>query len=141
MTSNQFIWICSRTRIKIKTFITTISSQLGGKQSDNAFQFLIHGSPSYFCHYYTQFIMKLKEEQLGDENEYNRKNCAELLGELSMKWNEKQLNDAFNSLKDMFNKDYHWRYIALETIEVKLSGEQFDNAFNYFINRLNCEGG
>ncbi|ETO33649.1 hypothetical protein RFI_03453, partial [Reticulomyxa filosa] len=65
---------------------------------------------------------------------------AELLGKLSMKWNEKQLNDAFNSLKDMLNEDDDWEYRkALETITVKLSGKQFDNAFNYFISRLYCE--
>ncbi|ETO07346.1 hypothetical protein RFI_30045 [Reticulomyxa filosa] len=53
---------------------------------------------------------------------------------------EKQLNDAFNSLKDMLNEDDYWEYgKALETITVKLSGKQFDNAFNYFINRFNWE--
>ncbi|ETO02683.1 hypothetical protein RFI_34730, partial [Reticulomyxa filosa] len=86
--------------------LATISLQLGEKQLDNALQYAI------------QFIMKLKEEQLcdvfqclinrlSDEKaaENNRRKCAELLGKLSMKWNEKQLNDAFNSLKDMLNKD------------------------------------
>ncbi|ETN97477.1 hypothetical protein RFI_40052, partial [Reticulomyxa filosa] len=61
---------------------------------------------------------KLKEEQLGDvfqrlinrlsdekENNTNRIRCAQSLEKLSMKWNDKQLNDAFNSLKDMLNKD------------------------------------
>ncbi|ETN99416.1 hypothetical protein RFI_38065 [Reticulomyxa filosa] len=82
--------------------------------------------------------MKLKEGQLDNvfqclinglfdekEEEYNRKNCAQLLGKLSMKWNEQQLNDAFNSLKFMLNEE-------------KLSGKQFVNAFKYFISRFNC---
>ncbi|ETO04583.1 hypothetical protein RFI_32815 [Reticulomyxa filosa] len=64
--------------------------------------------------------MKLKEKKLGDvfqclinrlsdekEKEYNRGRCAELLEKLSIKWNEKQLDDAFNSLKDIFNKYYY----------------------------------
>ncbi|ETO02922.1 hypothetical protein RFI_34491, partial [Reticulomyxa filosa] len=132
--------------------LAAILSQLREKQSDNAFQCLIHRFP-YFCDYATQFIMKLKEEQLGDvfqclinrlsdekENEYYREKCAQLLGKFSMKWNEKQLKDAFNSLKDMPNKDYDWTYReALETITVNLSGKQFDNAFNYLIRKLNCE--
>ncbi|ETN99796.1 hypothetical protein RFI_37671, partial [Reticulomyxa filosa] len=59
----------------------------------------------------TQFLMKLKEGQLGDvfqcfisrlsdekEDEYNRRKCAELLGKLSMKWNENQLERVFNAL-------------------------------------------
>ncbi|ETN98628.1 hypothetical protein RFI_38864, partial [Reticulomyxa filosa] len=123
---------------------------------DNAFQCFIHRFPSYFYNDdyktdATQFLMKLKEEQLDDvfqffinrlsdekEHQDNRRKCAELLGKLSMKWNEKQLNDAFNSLKDMFKKDYDRTYReALETITVKLSGKQFDNAFNYFISRFN----
>ncbi|ETO02890.1 hypothetical protein RFI_34523, partial [Reticulomyxa filosa] len=142
--------------------LATISSQLGGKQLDSAFQCLVHIYPSYFHKTKdrndetdaTQFIMKLKEGQLGDifqyligrlsdkkENVYNRGSCAELLGELSMKWNEEQLNDAFNSLKYMLNKDNYGTYRkALETITVKLSGKQLNNAFNYFVNRLNCKG-
>ncbi|ETN97253.1 hypothetical protein RFI_40278, partial [Reticulomyxa filosa] len=102
--------------------LATVSSQLGGKQLDSAFQCFIHRFPPYFYYYNaTQFIMKLKEGQLGDvfrclinrlsdemEDKENRENCAELLGKLSMKWNEKQLNDAFNSLKDMLNKDDCW---------------------------------
>ncbi|ETO02764.1 hypothetical protein RFI_34649, partial [Reticulomyxa filosa] len=113
--------------------LATISSQLGGKQLDNAFQCLIHRFPSYFYYYCldaTEFLMKLKEEQLGDvfqcfihrlsdekEDKNNRRKCAQLLGKLSMKWNEKQLNDAFNSLKDMLNQDYCGTYRkALETI-------------------------
>ncbi|ETO09888.1 hypothetical protein RFI_27486, partial [Reticulomyxa filosa] len=62
---------------------------------------------------------------------------TQLIGEFSIKWNEKQLNDASNSLKDTLNEDYCGMYRAtLETITVKLSGKQFDNAFNYLI----CEG-
>ncbi|ETO00985.1 hypothetical protein RFI_36455, partial [Reticulomyxa filosa] len=92
--------------------LATISSQLGGKQLDNALQCFIHRFPSYFYNYNsetnaTQFLMKLKEGQLGDvfqcfihrlsdekEHKYNREKCAELLGKISMKWNDKQLNDA-----------------------------------------------
>ncbi|ETO01253.1 hypothetical protein RFI_36187, partial [Reticulomyxa filosa] len=70
------------------------------------------------------------------EDKYNRVKCAKLLGKLSMKWNEKQLNDAFNSLKD----NHYFYKEALETITMKLSGKQFDNAFNCFISRFNCEG-
>ncbi|ETN97534.1 hypothetical protein RFI_39995, partial [Reticulomyxa filosa] len=130
--------------------LATISSQLGGKQLDYAFQYFICNFPSYFYYDYfntdsIQFLMGLKEGQLGavfqcliyrlsDHNEYDRVKCAELLGKLSMKWNEKQLNDAFNSLK---NKGMCGK--ALETITVKLSVEQFDNAFNYFISRFDCK--
>ncbi|ETO02605.1 hypothetical protein RFI_34813 [Reticulomyxa filosa] len=113
--------------------LATISSQLGGKQLDNAFQYFIHRLPSYFYNddYLdaTQFLMKLKEEQLGDifqclinrlsdekEDKYDCRRCAESLGKLSMKWNEKQLNDAFNSLKDMFNKNDYRTEIVWETI-------------------------
>ncbi|ETO06064.1 hypothetical protein RFI_31332 [Reticulomyxa filosa] len=57
-----------------------------------------------------------------------------------MKWNEKQLNHAFNYLKRMLNQDDDWNYIeTLAAITVKLSGKQFDNAFNYFISGFNCE--
>ncbi|ETN98011.1 hypothetical protein RFI_39511, partial [Reticulomyxa filosa] len=59
------------------------------------------------------------------------KGYARLLGKLSMKWNEKQLNDAFNSLKDMLNKGPNWN--------LKLSGKQFGNAFNYLISRSSCK--
>ncbi|ETN99635.1 hypothetical protein RFI_37835, partial [Reticulomyxa filosa] len=135
--------------------LATISSQLGGKQLDNALQYFIHRFPSYFYYYNaTQFLMKLKEEQLGDvfqclinrlsdekEEKYNRGRCAELLGKLSMKWNEKQLNDAFNSLKDAPNyEDYYWQYEkAHKAIIVKLSGKQFYNALGYSINKFNRE--
>ncbi|ETN99830.1 hypothetical protein RFI_37637, partial [Reticulomyxa filosa] len=84
--------------------LATISSQLGGKQLDNAFQ----------CDVFQRLINGLSDEK---EYKFNRAKCAQLLGKLSMKWNEKQLNDAFNSLKDMLNQDDNWRYIeALETI-------------------------
>ncbi|ETO02824.1 hypothetical protein RFI_34589, partial [Reticulomyxa filosa] len=141
--------------------LATISSQLGGKHLDNAFQCFIHRFPSYFYKTEdwfdktdaTQFLMKLKEGQLGDvfqclinrlsdekEDKDNCRKCAQLLGKFSMKWNEKQLNDTFNSLKDMPNKDDYETYReALETITVKLSGKQFDNALNYLIDRLNWE--
>ncbi|ETO34663.1 hypothetical protein RFI_02426 [Reticulomyxa filosa] len=87
--------------------LAMISSQLGGKQLDYAFQYIVHKFPSYlYNHYYytnaTEFVMKLKEGQLGDvfqclidglsdekEDEYKRGKCAELFGKLSMKWNEK----------------------------------------------------
>ncbi|ETN97213.1 hypothetical protein RFI_40318, partial [Reticulomyxa filosa] len=112
--------------------LATVSSQLGGKQLDNAFQCFIHRFPSFFyCYYATEFLMKLKEEHLDDvfqcfihrlsdekEDRNNRRDCARSLGKLSMKWNEKQLNDAFNSLKDMLNQDYYFEEYreALETI-------------------------
>ncbi|ETN99732.1 hypothetical protein RFI_37736 [Reticulomyxa filosa] len=157
---SEKITICD----KCARALATISSQLGGKQLDNASQCFIHRFPSYFYNDYyndyyetnaTQFLMKLKEEQLGDvfqclidrlsdekEAENKRIKCAKLLGKFSMKWNEKQLNDAFNSLKDMSNKDDDWKYReSLGTITVKLSGKQFDNAFNYFISRSNREKG
>ncbi|ETO01109.1 hypothetical protein RFI_36331, partial [Reticulomyxa filosa] len=85
--------------------IATISSQLGGKQLDNAFQCLIHRLPSYFyslCYGTIQFIMTLKEGQLDDvfkclvnrlsdekEDDDVRIKCAELLEKISMKWNKK----------------------------------------------------
>ncbi|ETO33648.1 hypothetical protein RFI_03454 [Reticulomyxa filosa] len=145
------ITICN----KYAHLLATISSQLGGRQLDNAFQFFIHRFPSYFHKTgnfldktdATQFLMKLKAEQLGDviqcsinrlsdekENGYNRGRYAELLEKLSTKWNEKQLNDAFNSLKDIFNKN-DWYIEALETMTVKFA-KQFDHAFNYFISRF-----
>ncbi|ETO34686.1 PBS lyase HEAT domain protein repeat-containing protein, partial [Reticulomyxa filosa] len=153
-------------RITISYFsahaLATISSQLGGKQFDNAFQCFIHRFPSYVYILHndaTQFIMKLKEEQLGDvfkylvdrlsdekEDDNARIKCAELLGKISMKWNEKQLIDAFNSLIDIFNDidaSYSaFQYVceAIAAITVKFPGRQFDNTFNYLISRLNCEG-
>ncbi|ETO01292.1 hypothetical protein RFI_36148 [Reticulomyxa filosa] len=141
--------------------LATISSQLGGKQLDNAFQCLIHRFPLYFYNddFQTdliQFLMKLKEEQLGDvfkflidglsdekENDGVRKKVAELIGKISMKWNEKQLIDAFNSLIDIFNAiddsydAFNAVREAIAEITVKLPGRQFDNAFNYLISRLN----
>ncbi|ETO11492.1 hypothetical protein RFI_25885 [Reticulomyxa filosa] len=95
--------------------------------------------------------MKLEEEQLDNvfqclinglfdekEEEYNRKNCAQLLGKLSMKWNKQQLNTAFNSLSITLNKGYYWTYKeALETITMKFSGKQFVNVFNYLISVFN----
>ncbi|ETO03415.1 hypothetical protein RFI_33995, partial [Reticulomyxa filosa] len=93
----------------------------------------------------TQFIMKLKEGQLGNvfqclinglfdekEEEYNRKNCAQLLGKLSMKWNEQQLNEAFNFSMDIFtdkNNNTEVRGGCVEllgTVTVNLSGRHFD---------------
>ncbi|ETO00614.1 hypothetical protein RFI_36826, partial [Reticulomyxa filosa] len=89
--------------------LAKIASQLGGKQLDNALQCFIHRFSSYFYNdgyytYATQFIMKLEEGQLGDvfkfligrlsdekENDGVRIKCAELIGKISMKWNEKQL--------------------------------------------------
>ncbi|ETN97222.1 hypothetical protein RFI_40309, partial [Reticulomyxa filosa] len=145
--------------------LATISSQLRGKQLDNAFQCLIHRFPSYFYVLYydtTQFIMKLKEEQLGDvfqclinrlsdekEDERNRAKCAELLGKLSMKWNEKQLNDAFNPLKDMLNKNGDWKFNCegihkldkyadlLKRIAQRLDEKQMNIALNYCMDKLN----
>ncbi|ETO02211.1 hypothetical protein RFI_35224 [Reticulomyxa filosa] len=136
-----------------------ISSQLGGKQLDNTFQSFIYRFPSYFYILYynaTQFIMTLKEEQLddvlkclvdrlSDEKKYDdvRKKYAELIGKLSMKWNETQLIDAFNSLIDIFNAiddsydAFNAVREAIAEITVKLPGRQFDNAFNYLISRLN----
>ncbi|ETO05608.1 hypothetical protein RFI_31791 [Reticulomyxa filosa] len=83
--------------------LATISSQLGGKQLDNAFQCLIYRLPSYFYSLYygtTQFIMTLKEGQLDDifkclvdqlsgekKDDDVRIKCAELLEKISMKWN------------------------------------------------------
>ncbi|ETN99432.1 hypothetical protein RFI_38042, partial [Reticulomyxa filosa] len=79
--------------------LATISSQLGGRQLDSAFQYLNDETDA------TQFIMKLKEEQLDEIFKYliyglsdekedkHRKKCIELLVKLSTKWNEKQLND------------------------------------------------
>ncbi|ETN99425.1 hypothetical protein RFI_38049, partial [Reticulomyxa filosa] len=137
--------------------LATISSQLGGRQLDNAFQCFIHRFPSYFYNDYyndyyetnaTQFLMKLKEEQLGDvfkylidrlsdgeEDDNNHRKCANLIGKISMKWNEKQLIDAFNSLINIFINVNE----AIAAITVKLPERQFGNAFNYFISRLNCE--
>ncbi|ETO06575.1 hypothetical protein RFI_30817, partial [Reticulomyxa filosa] len=120
--------------------LATISSQLGEKQF-----------PSYLYDYNaTQFLMKLKEGQLGNvfqclinqfsykkEDRYNR---AKLLGKLSMKWNKKQLDDAFDSLEDMLNEDDYYFYTeGLGAIIVKMSGKQFDRAFNYLISELDCE--
>ncbi|ETN97291.1 hypothetical protein RFI_40240, partial [Reticulomyxa filosa] len=71
------------------------------------------------------------------EDRYDR---AELLGKFSMKWNKKQLDDAFNSLKHMLNRDDYYFYTeALGAITVKMSGKQFDRAFNYLISELDCE--
>ncbi|ETO03056.1 hypothetical protein RFI_34354, partial [Reticulomyxa filosa] len=136
--------------------LATISSQLGGKQLDNAFQCFIHRFPLYIYNdgYYTdatQFIMKLKEGQLdhvfkcligqlSDEEEYDgvRIQCAESIGKISMKWNEKQLIDAFNSLIDIFVdascSESEAVHEAIAAITVKLPEIQFDNAFNYLIN-------
>ncbi|ETN98781.1 hypothetical protein RFI_38706, partial [Reticulomyxa filosa] len=71
-------------------------------------------------------IDRLSDEQ---EDEDNR-NYWRILNKMEYK----QLNDAFNSLKYMLNKDDYWKYReALGTITLKLSGKQFDNAFNYLI--------
>ncbi|ETO00960.1 hypothetical protein RFI_36480 [Reticulomyxa filosa] len=138
--------------------LATISSQLRGKYLDNAFQYLLHRFPLYFYSVYydaTQFIMTLKEEQLDDvfkcvigrlsnekENDDILIQCVKLIGNFSMKWNERQLIDAFNSLIDIFNdidssySDFRDVYNAIAAITVKLPGRQFDGAFNYLISRL-----
>ncbi|ETO34787.1 hypothetical protein RFI_02300 [Reticulomyxa filosa] len=74
----------------------------------------IHEKFYYWEYDITQLIMKLKEGQLDDaskclinrlsdekEDKNNLVKCAHfLLGKLSMKWNEKQFNDAFNPLME-----------------------------------------
>ncbi|ETO33377.1 hypothetical protein RFI_03728 [Reticulomyxa filosa] len=131
--------------------LAMISLQLGGKQLDNVFQYLINKCHTYFYYKYnTQFIMKLKEEQLDyvfkcwinglSDNKYIRSICAGLLGELSMKWNEKQLNDTFNSLIDRLNDENEDIWVCREcarslgTIAVKLNEQQIHDTFNHLIN-------
>ncbi|ETO03668.1 NTPase, partial [Reticulomyxa filosa] len=137
--------------------LAMVSLQLGGKQLDNVFQYLINRFHEYF--YYLgniQFIMKLKEEQLDrvfkcwinrlpDKNNFERQRCANFLETFSMKWNEKQLNDAFNSLMDRLNDKSENEYMheacisPLLTIAVKLGKKQTNDAFNYLMNGLNNE--
>ncbi|ETO03100.1 hypothetical protein RFI_34310 [Reticulomyxa filosa] len=106
--------------------------------------------------------MKLKEEQLGNvfqcfihrlsdekKDTRNRRKCAELLGKLSMKWNEKQLDNAFNSLKDIFNKEQltlkdmrNKKQLILKDIHNKenLVGTYREALKTITVELFNCEG-
>ncbi|ETO34044.1 hypothetical protein RFI_03050, partial [Reticulomyxa filosa] len=128
--------------------LATISSQLGGKQLDNAIQCFIHRFPSYFYNNgfftgATQFLMKLKEGQLDNvfqclinrlcdekENGYNRGRCAQLLEKFSMKWNDKQLDDEDANNRTKCAK-------LLGKLSMKWNEKQLNDSFDSLKDMLN----
>ncbi|ETO07401.1 hypothetical protein RFI_29989 [Reticulomyxa filosa] len=150
---NKKIEIC----LECAHILAIISLQLGIKQINNVFQYLKKKFSSYLYDIRAiPFLIKLTEEQLGDffkclvirltnekEYLYIHNNCAQLLGSLSIKWNERQLNSAPNFLIKIINnknKDNTLREIcirSLGTIAIKLNGEQqLNDIFQCLLNGL-----
>ncbi|ETO36553.1 hypothetical protein RFI_00509 [Reticulomyxa filosa] len=86
-----------------------ISLQLGRKQLDSVFQYLVNRYRKYFYSGHTQFIMKLKKSSLGT---------------IAVKLDERQFDDTFNLLTNGFqNRKYIYKYL-LEITAMKLNEKQ-----------------